>query len=308
METVPTPESATPEAAAARWLVRLGGADLAPEERCAFRAWLEADPAHATAFAAAERLWADLRGPAAELGADGWHRDRPRRRIALPMLALAMAALVLAWNWTGADLVAQPGFPETMILADGSRLTLEAGSQADLAIGPLGRRLELRRGRLFVEVTPDPLRPFVVAAAGTETEVRGTAFGVALAGEGVEVAVEHGRVRVRDQAGDVVDLVGGEGIAGTRDGLGAPGPAALDTALAWRQGVLAFDAASLAEVAEAVSRVGGLRVLVPQSGTRALRLSGVFRADDPEATLAAIEAGLGLTVLRVPGVGSLVLR
>jgi transmembrane sensor len=45
---------------AARWFVRMAGADPEDPERGRFEAWLAASPAHAAAYAAIADTWSDL--------------------------------------------------------------------------------------------------------------------------------------------------------------------------------------------------------------------------------------------------------
>ena len=50
----------TPDEAAAAWAVRLGEIPAAAGDEEAFRSWLESDPAHVDAWAAAMRAWGCL--------------------------------------------------------------------------------------------------------------------------------------------------------------------------------------------------------------------------------------------------------
>ena len=294
--------SAEIDRAAAGWLVRLGSPALDDADRRAFRAWLEADPAHAAAFETARRLWDGLDVPAAALAAAG----RRRRRVGLAAAAACLLLLAGVALREGADHATDPGVRATVTLADGSRMTLDGNSAADVAIDADGRRVMLRRGRAFFEVAPEAARPFVVKAGGVEARVLGTGFAVERQASGVAVVVEHGRVAVRE-AGAAVELAAGETVQASADGLGATEPAALGSALAWRRGLLVFEDRTLAEVAAALERAGGGRIVIPQAGVRALRLSGVFRDDDPAAVLDAIEAGLGVRAARL-GVATVVYR
>ena len=56
---VPAPEI---RAEAAAWLARLHAEDRDAADEAAFRAWLNASPAHATAFEAVDRVWSDVGG------------------------------------------------------------------------------------------------------------------------------------------------------------------------------------------------------------------------------------------------------
>lgn len=290
------------ERAAAAWLIRLGGHELDETERRAFRAWHDADPAHAAAFEAARGIWGGLGDAAA--GLDAALRRRRRRHAALAAAGLAVVILGFALR-PGADFSTAYAALETVTLADGSRMTLDGNSAADVAMAPDARRVALRRGRAFFDVVPDADRPFVVAAGTVETAALGTAFAVDRQGDAVSVVVERGRVAVRG-GGAAVELAAGEAIT-AEAALGAPAPVALAAALAWRRGLMIFEDRSLGEVAGEFERATGTRIVIPQAAARDLRLSGVFRQDDPSAVLDAIESGLGLRILRL-GVAAVILR
>lgn len=283
--------------AAAAWLIRLGRPALAETDRRAFRAWLDADPAHAAAFEEARSLWDGLGPTAARV--ETAVLGRARRRLALAAavcLGIALGAVLLR---SGADVATPHGTVETVALADGSRMTLDGDSAADLRLDPALRRVTLRRGRAFFDVAPDPGRPFVVVAGTVETAVRGTAFSVERQGDTVAVVVERGRVAVTDGAGATAEVAAGQRIEAGAAPLGPPGPASLAAALAWRRGLMVFEDRTLGEVAAALDRATGAPVLIPQPAVRALRLSGVFRGDRPAAVLDAIEAGLGVRIVRL---------
>ncbi|PZQ50683.1 MAG: iron dicitrate transport regulator FecR [Rhodovulum sulfidophilum] len=287
---------------AAGWLVRLGSPALDDADRRAFRAWLEADPAHGAAFEAARDVWAGLGVPAAALA----RSDRRRRRWRAGALALAgcavAAVLILP---RGADHATPDGLRRTVLLADGSRMMLDGDSAADVRVDSASRRVALLRGRAFFDVAPDPSRPFVVTAGGLEATVLGTGFAVDRGGAEVTVVVDHGRVSVRAADGASAVLTGGERVTAGAT-LGPPEAARPEVALAWRRGLMVFENRTLGEVVPELERAGG-PIVIPQASVRALRLSGVFREDDPGAVLDAIEAGLGLRTARL-GVATVIFR
>lgn len=302
MAADPTPKAEIDRAAAA-WLIRLGSPALDDADRRAFRAWLDADPAHAVALEEARCLWSALAGPAADV--ERSVRRRRRRRAGLALAACLLAALAGLSLRPGADHATPHGEVVTVTLADGSRMTLDGNSAANVEIDARRRRVDLQSGRAFFEVEPDAARPFVVDAGRVETVVLGTAFAVDRRRGAVEVVVERGRVEVR--AGSVVALGPGQRVAAAEDRIGAPEAAPLAAALAWRRGLMVFENRTLGEVAEELGRATGARLVIPQASVRALRLSGVFREDRPAAVLDAIEAGLGLGTVRL-GVATVIYR
>ena len=118
--------------AAAAWVVRLGSPALDDAGRRAFRGWLDADPAHARAFEAARRLWDGLDAPAAALAAA--ERRRARRIAAGGGGGAAWCCSPGRCCASGADHATDPGTQRDGDAGDGSRMTLDGNSAADVAI------------------------------------------------------------------------------------------------------------------------------------------------------------------------------
>ncbi|HGY2156299.1 TPA: FecR domain-containing protein, partial [Pseudomonas aeruginosa] len=202
------------EQTAQAWLVRLRGTPDAATRR-AFEDWLAQRPAHAEAYARAEALWRLTEIPASRLAieeADALEAYlRPRRASRNPRrwaYPLASVACLLAMLWLGgwwqpgdwlqdwrADYVAAPGQVAEWKLADGSYLSLDAGSAVRVRIDGGQRRVELLRGAAALRVKRDTL-PFVVEAGEGRARVLGTEFEVRRGAGATRVTVLQGRVAV----------------------------------------------------------------------------------------------------------------
>ncbi|EFI59081.1 anti-FecI sigma factor, FecR, partial [Comamonas thiooxydans] len=137
-------------------------------------------------------------------------------------------------------------------LPDGSSLTLDAASRAEVDFYATCRQVRLLAGSAFFAVARDTERPFVVQAADVQVTVLGTRFEVALEGDAVLVAVDAGRVQVRDGSGAQYELGAGQMLR-----LGAGQTAAVQTTAtvaAWREGWLDFQNTPLADVARRLER------------------------------------------------------
>ncbi|GBD47831.1 FecR family protein [Methylopila sp. Yamaguchi] len=300
---------------ATTWFVRLNNPLATDADRRAFRAWLDADPLHGAAFAEADELWQDLAAPAQRLRADAGRRVASRRRVGRLAAAAAVAAMLTAgalWRDAGlidrafADYAAPPGQRRDISLADGTTVTLDGDSALDVAFAPSAREVTVVRGRAWFEVARDPDRPFTAHADAIAARAVGTAF--AVDGMAQAVIVDHGVVEVSG-AGRTVTLGPAREVALGADGaLGAPQDVSLETALAWKRGLIVLDAAPLGAVADELARRAPGRVVIPDPSLRALRLSGVFRTDDPDAVLEAMRTALGLKTLAIPGLAVIVYR
>lgn len=310
--------------AAIAWYLKLKDESATERDRRAFRDWLARDGRHADAYREAERLWQEIEAPALLLAGQEAERERLRRvagargrgdgRRAWPWAAAACLAMLLAgfglWRDPGladrlmADLATPSGQTRETILADGSRLFLDADSAVDVTMSPQDREVTLRRGRLWVDVVADPDRPFIVTSGDVRVRVVGTRFAVERHGDRVEVTVEQGRVAVAGKPPTHDrDIVLGHDqrlvVSGGVPGVLAETDARLQ--LAWRRGLVIFDQAGIADVAAQLERMLPGRMLFDEARLSSLRLSGSFPGDDPSALLDALDGTLGIEVRRVPG-------
>jgi transmembrane sensor len=179
-----------------------------------------------------------------------------------------------------------PGEQRTVVLADGSRVTLNTRTTLEVRLGDDERALAMLEGEAYFAVAPDAERPFVVSTALGSARAVGTRFNVLLDADRVEVATEEGKVLVHAPGeADAAVL----STAGTRAtvvrGVGRP---SLDTAdLAriqnWRERRLEFTSVPLDDVLREFSRYTArpVRAATPEIGR--VQVSAVLKAGDVEA-------------------------
>lgn len=317
-EIATSPEDAQRQAH--QWLLRLN--DSGGEAWLgAFQVWLAADPQHARAYAEVDTLWQASAIPAQRLaekeaGALGTYlaaMERPaarnasrnHRRWAYP-LASAASLLLMLWaggwwmpgHWLAdlsADYVSAPGQVREVLLADGSRLTLDAGSAVTVSLDGEQRRVELLHGAASFSVK-HLAKPFVVRAGEGEARVLGTEFEVRRLADETRVTVAEGRVSVRaSHSAGAPELVlgAGETVSMTGTNLGVVQPTDSQAALAWRQGWLTFYRAPLGEVLDRLGTYYPGRIVLLDSDLAQRRVSGSFRSDDPQTALDALQAVVG---------------
>ena len=315
----PTPAQ---EQAAFAWLSLLHDQPSAGDQ-LTFSHWLQADPAHAEAYAQAQVIWELSEAPARTLAAedavalqgylnamDNSRRSSVRRWAgALEMAACLVLMIGVGAGWQplrwaddlGADYVSAPGQIRTVTLADQTQVTLDADSAIAVDFSRGERHVELRRGAGFFNVTHTG-EPFVVDAEKGQARVLGTQFEVRLQAHGARVTVLSGRVGVTAQrhapqqiltAGQQVAY--GEGAAEQLQTVDS------DAQLAWRQGWLNYYKASLAEVVEDLRRYYPGRILLLDDELAARRVSGSFPSKDPHAVLSSLQGVLGFEQREVFG-------
>ncbi|WP_226637044.1 FecR family protein [Novosphingobium profundi] len=180
--------------------------------------------------------------------------------------------------------------PQAFTLEDGSEVTLDAASKVRVLPGSSGRSLELAQGQAYFRVAKDAVHPFTVTSGGYRVTALGTEFDVDLRGDGLDVGLVEGRVKVEAIAqsdhswtlepGMVLSIRGGD--AQLVEGQ------ASDTR-SWMDGRISFDNAPLGDVVARLNRHLAHRlVLDPALEHRVF--SGVVRTDDPAALIEALEA------------------
>ncbi|MET0847327.1 MAG: FecR family protein [Pseudomonas sp.] len=316
---IPTPAQ---EQAALAWLSLLHDQPSSGDQ-LTFSRWLQADPAHAEAYAQAQVVWELSEEPARTLANEdalalqgylnAMNRSR-RTSVRRWSGALAMAAcLVLmigvgaGWQPTrwiddlGADYVSAPGEIRTVTLADQSQVTLDADSAIAVDFGRGERHVQLRRGAGFFNVTHTG-DPFVVDAQQGQTRVLGTQFEVRLQPHGAQVTVLSGRVGVTADKDAKQQIL----TAGQQVGYGKGSAQQLravdsDAQLAWRQGWLNYYKATLADVVQDLGRYYPGRIVLLNDELAARRVSGSFPSKDPQAVLSSLQGVLGFEQTSVLG-------
>src|ERR1700723_3878162 len=110
------------------------------------------------------------------------------------------------------------GEQRSVLLADGSRVTLNTASTIEVDLRRGRREVRLVRGEALFEVAHDPARPFVVRAGNALLNDVGTQFNVDLRSDRTTVTVVEGRV--------AVDSGSPRGSAGARTAHGGARPLA----------------------------------------------------------------------------------
>jgi transmembrane sensor len=325
-------------AEASAWRVRLAEAGV--ESSTGFEAWLDSDEANAEAWRRVQAPWTAFGETATSTALMVARRDalnNARRqshrrwagrswvgRAAAACAAVAVLAAggygAVSWERSRPDVYDTTlGERRVVLLADGSRLSLDSASEVRIRYTRDARRLQILRGQARFDVAHDELRPFSVQARDQTVVATGTAFNVDLLGPRILVTLIEGRVVVLDRADAPraaadpaparprrIALTAGQQLVVTPAAPPRVETVRLDRASAWETGQLLFEDEPLSSVAERVSRYAGKPVTVDDSAA-ALRISGVFRAGDVDTFVDAVTSYLPVAASRRQD-GGVVLR
>lgn len=281
--------------AAAHWCMRLHADDCTDADRLAFRQWHDADPLHAFEYQAMLEIW----GVAEHLPRVESAPTLPARRSRPRWSRLAVAAAVIA---LGLPLAAFTGWnmgwlPDSyqrleagasvrhVTLGDGSQVELNLGSELVFANYKHERRVTLKKGEAFFDVSHDTRHPFVVRAGQGQVRVTGTRFNVWMYQDQVRVTLVEGSVWVTS---NMNATAGGSQLspgmqASYRIGDFQPQVREIepgDSSLAWRNGKLVLNDLALSDALPLINRYLDRPVMLADHATGTLRVGGIYNLNE----------------------------
>ena len=302
---------------AAQWLLRQE-AGLSPEAALELAQWLAADEANRMAFAALCHVDAVLASVPEVM------RPHVGTAVVVPKRRVFGLSCIWGWRWPGfaslgtlagmacvmaltvgvvdyfralpldqGSWVTARGEQKRQVLPDGSVMTLDTATSVAMAYYRDRREIKLRQGQLMLAVAKDPQRPLHVLAGQSRVTVLGTRFSVRHVGRELSVAVEEGKVAVRQYAGDgkaadfqsrpqqLAILFAGQGIQVQGGKLQPIARVAPQSVGLWRDGRLLFEGVSLSAALDEFERYGDTGLILQDSALGRLRLTGTFVANKP---------------------------
>jgi transmembrane sensor len=220
-------------------------------------------------------------------------------------LSIAAGILILAFAWLfvwmkGPDFYTTgAGKRRVVSLADGSRVALDSRSEVSVQYSAHARELKLIKGQALFDVAHDIERPFSVIADGHKVTATGTSFNVDLFGPNLLVTLIEGRVVVSATSSSIdltkvdipvsrITLDAGEQVVFSPQVPPSVARVNLRQATAWESGKIVSEDDSLATVVARINRYAQHAIIIGDTQTGELRISGVFRTDDIEGFVSTI--------------------
>lgn len=246
-------------------------------------------------------------------------------RLSVGAIAAGVAAVLVAfWLLPAASqrYATGPGEQRSILLADGSRVTLNSASSADVDLEKHRRIIHLLSGEALFQVSHDPARPFDAYSDGAVVRAIGTEFNIDMRSSYVAVTVLQGRVAVMNgaQASLPVSSGGRPGSVGpavqsfpapagalllgaaerviiTPAGVGNPQRVDdLSAITAWTRGQLMFDSRPLGEVVDELNRASAQQIVIQSSQLSHRKVTGVIQLDDPASFLSFLSDVPGVVI------------
>lgn len=327
---------------AAFWYTRFESGSITDEEKQAFESWLLEGPDHAEAFremgpltgnfaALAEdihrrasgrnsnRIPTDLEQEIQDtIGLVQEHRKRTAerrqssRRQFLQVAASFLIVAVGVWFWRSvetstpiSDYKTHIGEQKTVMLQDGSILTLNTASEVSVALTNSVRRLHLKHGEVYFQVAKDKVRPFEVLVGNSFVRALGTEFNILTRGDSVAVTVAEGTVEVKSgiktfpsteaeilSIGDQVIL---EQAAMHRQTLQ---PENLQQLIQWRDGTIVFDNKDLQQIIAEIQPYIPEKIIIAGEDVASLQVGGVLEISNVDHFFTALALSHPVEVVR----------
>lgn len=304
---------------AAAWFARMRSDERSPDDERRFAEWLESDPGHEAAYASICDMWEASDGIADRPGIKAMRLTAigrkplglglltaPQRRgaaaaaVLAAFVALAFAGMMYGPSWLRAahgTYQTAAGERASVVLDDGTLVTLTSDSRLIEDYSPQLRRVRLERGEAYFDVMRDPNRPFVVEAGSGQVTALGTEFDVYKKNGEVVVTLIEGRVEVAaldtrhtDEADEekAVELRAGEQVSYDKGKLSGVREVDTARAIAWRSGRLRVLNEPLDKVAAELNRHSKRKLYLDKRDPRIknILLSGSFSTDRPEGLVA----------------------
>ena len=301
------------EEQAAEWQLQLHEGPLSEAQRLAFESWKQQGPRYAAAAARMEAVIVRVQAlretkSSARAALDAAFADKPSRRnkhamrtlllacsLALPAAALLISPYPQRWM---ADVRNGPGQWQTLHLADGSALTLNGISAANLHFDATQRRIDLLQGEILVEVAHDPARPFIVQTAQGTLRALGTRFVVKREDDVTVLSMLESRVAAQSaNAQQTLEVDAGSQALVSANSVRLAGridPASINDA--WRRHQLVVENRPLPEVLDEIARHRAGHLQFDRAALQNLRVSAVIPLDDSDHALQLLAQTLPIKV------------
>ena len=270
------------------WLITLECANDA--QKSAFNDWLNADPAHARAYAKANAVWNGQPLLAAAHTLQTRRAPGVMRRVSRYWKhAAAAAVLVITVGGYSnvplrlqADHLTVVGERQRLQLEDGSKVLLNTNSAFSSKLVNAQGNARLYQGEAFFEVPANLELPMLLDAGPVRASVRDSAFAVSYLNGEAHVRVQRGDVELRVKSvGTQMRLSAGNSVSIGPNGFGQPVKLNPQTDLAWVQGRLVFENCPMGKVLDEVRRYYPGWILSNNDKLANVAVTGNYRLDQP---------------------------
>lgn len=243
------------------------------------------------------------------------HRQRPAFRlmgwagaVAASLLILIISSVLFFQNGSSSTIYETAvGGHETVMLKDGSVITLNTDTRISVALIDRERRILLEYGEAYFDVAKDKARPFIVMVGDDTVRAVGTAFNIKRRTDVTNVTVTEGIVEVqrsRDKRSDLtirpVSLTVGEDLTidqkGTRTNM-LLAPQELERTVSWRGGMVHFNGKRLDSVVREIQYYVDKEIILSSELVSDIIVGGSFNTNNVASFLKGLELNFPIKVI-----------
>lgn len=276
-------------------------------------AWLAESILHEVAYLRVEGIVAHTGRLAAmrpfEAGVGSHTRSVFAWRRTLPLLIAASVAAIAALSYPLVLWMLQPadraystdvGGHVLIKFSDGTQIELNTDTAVRYRMTTAERTVWLDRGEAWFRVAHDAKRPFTAIVGNRRITDLGTEFVVRRGAADMEVTLFNGRAALSGEGGPTAMLAPGDDAIATRASLSVTRKTAqqLTDELAWRQGMLVFRNARLADAVREFNRYNSIKLLIGDPAVADLKVNAEIRNDNSEGFLQLAQEVLDLRTVR----------
>ena len=334
---------------ARKWLIRMDGDEpLTVAEKDSLQEWMGRSPVHRSELTRLAKFWADanilteLAGQSVAAKPQGLKKLSPPSGF-IPRLLLAMSAVLASVVATYIGIrhpggtftrayETDVGVQKTVVLSDGSTLTLNTDSRVEVIYSADSRTIRLKRGEVHFSAAYDPRRIFQVQVGHSLIRALGTAFDIHVEQQTIEVIVTNGLVEVVDganrtiapdrmevnhsrdrtddgsgvhtdskvpsvrlKAGEATSFTSGSGVLRVNQLTDAE----IERRLSWQDGYLAFSGEPLNQVVREFNRYSTVKLEIGDPALASVSIGGGFRLGDVSGAIDLLKEACGVEARRV---------
>lgn len=310
------------------WVARLRSDKVCEADMSAFADWLTQSDSHQAAWEQALDIW-ETAGVVSHMPVDHlinaadtqyqkrWTLNVNRimgkwfgglwRLLATVSASVAIVAIVfVTLQDSSQTYYSDLGEYQQITLQDGSLIELNTDSAISVSLSDSRREIELIKGEAFFTVASDKRRPFVVTLGGASVQALGTAFNIYRhSDKRALVTVTEGVVRVAEVNGSAVAaadtkmLLANQAVAfDETTGFAEVPDSNIPQVIAWRDGQIMFDRASVTEAVTILNRYLEHKIVLADNTASNHRISGIFSSREKAETLRAVAQAFDLELSR----------
>lgn len=245
------------------------------------------------------------------------HQRRPVRSyrwiaaVAASLLLMVVSTILIFQDGpTATTYATEIGGLKTVMLKDGSIITLNTDTQISVALSSSERRILLKHGEAYFDVAKNKTRPFIVVVGKDVVRAVGTAFNIKRRAEVTKVTVMEGIVEVKTKASSnasdnqadsnmIVPLNVGGDLTLNSDGIHQTQlqPSEIERTASWRTGMIHFDGEKLESIVKELQYYATKEIIFANDEVRNIIVGGSFDTTNVSSFLKGLELAFPIRVI-----------